>query len=124
MSMNLKEEDRCVVNHGEDMMVIDFNDDVSLAEKLVLHEAGAAEWMVARIAGSQRATNDREEESAPTAQSWSGAFDKVGSTLLQLDGVVGFDVVVEELARLSYDHVRKLVRIDREEVRKLGRGRL
>ncbi|RWW55198.1 hypothetical protein BHE74_00038182 [Ensete ventricosum] len=33
MSMNMKEEDHCVVNHGEDVTTIDFGSDVSLAEK-------------------------------------------------------------------------------------------
>ncbi|RWV92148.1 hypothetical protein BHE74_00044833 [Ensete ventricosum] len=33
MSMNLKKEDRCVVNHGEDLTAVDFGGDVSLVEK-------------------------------------------------------------------------------------------
>ncbi|RWW33876.1 hypothetical protein GW17_00001381 [Ensete ventricosum] len=33
MSMNMKEGDHCVVNHGEDVTTIDFGSDVSLAEK-------------------------------------------------------------------------------------------
>ncbi|RWW47743.1 hypothetical protein BHE74_00046235 [Ensete ventricosum] len=33
MSMNLKEGGRCVVNRDEDMVAVDFGDDVSLAEK-------------------------------------------------------------------------------------------
>ncbi|RZS25621.1 hypothetical protein BHM03_00058877 [Ensete ventricosum] len=33
MSMNMKEGDHCVVNHGEDLTTIDFGGDVSLAEK-------------------------------------------------------------------------------------------
>ncbi|RWV82380.1 hypothetical protein GW17_00056125 [Ensete ventricosum] len=33
MSMNLKEGGRCVVNRDEDMVAIDFDGDVSLAEK-------------------------------------------------------------------------------------------
>ncbi|RWV96757.1 hypothetical protein GW17_00040511 [Ensete ventricosum] len=69
MSMNLKEEGCCVVNRSEDLMVIEFGGDVSLAEKLVQHGTGAAEWMVAQIAGLQRATTDRGEESAPTTES-------------------------------------------------------
>ncbi|RWV96670.1 hypothetical protein GW17_00040598 [Ensete ventricosum] len=77
MSKNLKEEGRCVVNRGEDMTTIDFGDNVSLAEKLVWHGAGAAEWMVAQIAGPQRATTDIGEESTPTTKSWNGAVDSV-----------------------------------------------
>ncbi|RRT76428.1 hypothetical protein B296_00024407 [Ensete ventricosum] len=70
MSMNLKEEYHYVVNRGEDLMVIDFSGDVSLAEKLVRHRACATEWMVARNAEHQRATTDRGEESTPTVESW------------------------------------------------------
>ncbi|RWW04672.1 hypothetical protein BHE74_00053327 [Ensete ventricosum] len=33
MSMNLKEGDRYVVNHGEGLTVVDFGDHVSLTEK-------------------------------------------------------------------------------------------
>ncbi|RWW87698.1 hypothetical protein BHE74_00003455 [Ensete ventricosum] len=33
MTMNLKEGSRCVVNYGEDLTTVDFDDDVSLAEK-------------------------------------------------------------------------------------------
>ncbi|RWV79823.1 hypothetical protein GW17_00058984 [Ensete ventricosum] len=77
MSMNLKEEDHCVVNHDKDLTKIDFDDDVSLAKKLVRHGADIAEWMVARIAGPQRATTDRGEESTLMAESWSGAIDSV-----------------------------------------------
>ncbi|RWV92027.1 hypothetical protein GW17_00045641 [Ensete ventricosum] len=77
MSMNLKEEGRYVVNRGEDLMVIDFDGDVSLAEKLVRHRACATEWMVARNAEPQRATTDRGEESTPTVESWSEAVDSV-----------------------------------------------
>ncbi|RWW48949.1 hypothetical protein BHE74_00044962 [Ensete ventricosum] len=36
MTMNLKEGSRCVVNRGEDLTMIDFDDDVSLAEKKVV----------------------------------------------------------------------------------------
>ncbi|RZS23268.1 hypothetical protein BHM03_00056168 [Ensete ventricosum] len=67
MSMNLKEEDRCIVNYSEDLTAIDFGDDISLAKKLVWHGAGAVEWMVARIAGPQMTTTDRGEESTSTA---------------------------------------------------------
>ncbi|RWW75913.1 hypothetical protein BHE74_00016006 [Ensete ventricosum] len=77
MSMNLKEEGRYVVNRGEDLTVIDFDGDVSLAEKLVRHRACATEWMVARNAEPQRATTDRGEESTPTVESWSEAVDSV-----------------------------------------------
>ncbi|RWW61127.1 hypothetical protein BHE74_00031832 [Ensete ventricosum] len=69
MSMNLKEEGCCVVNRSEDLMAIEFGGDVSLAENLVRHGTGAAEWMVARIVGLQRATTDRGEESVPTTES-------------------------------------------------------
>ncbi|RWW79563.1 hypothetical protein BHE74_00012137 [Ensete ventricosum] len=77
MSMNMKEEGRCVVNRGKDLMVIDFSGDVSLAKKLVRHWASTVEWMVARIAGPQSATADRGEESTPTIESWSGVDDSV-----------------------------------------------
>ncbi|RWV86696.1 hypothetical protein GW17_00051380 [Ensete ventricosum] len=77
MSMNLKKEGCCVVNDGEDLMTIDFGDDVNRAEKLEQHGASALKWMVARIVGPQRATNDRGDQSAPTAESWSGAVDNV-----------------------------------------------
>ncbi|RZS29185.1 hypothetical protein BHM03_00062893 [Ensete ventricosum] len=33
MSMNLKEEDRYVVNHGEGLILVDFDDHVNLAKK-------------------------------------------------------------------------------------------
>ncbi|RWV87129.1 hypothetical protein GW17_00050911 [Ensete ventricosum] len=36
MTMNLKEGSRCAVNHNEDLTAIDFDDDVSLAEKEVI----------------------------------------------------------------------------------------
>ncbi|RWW52385.1 hypothetical protein BHE74_00041193, partial [Ensete ventricosum] len=52
--MNLKKEGRYVVNRGEDLTVIDFGGNVSLAEKLVWHGAVATKWMVARIAGPHR----------------------------------------------------------------------
>ncbi|RRT73895.1 hypothetical protein B296_00025760 [Ensete ventricosum] len=53
----------------DDPMAIDFDDDVNLAKKLVRHETSAAKWMIARIAGPQRATTNRGEESAPTTKS-------------------------------------------------------
>ncbi|RRT67504.1 hypothetical protein B296_00039225 [Ensete ventricosum] len=77
MSMNLKEEDCCIVNRDKDLIMIDFGGDVSLAKKLVRHWAGTVEWMVTRIAGPQSATADRGEESTPTIESWSGAVDSV-----------------------------------------------
>ncbi|RWW67823.1 hypothetical protein BHE74_00024693 [Ensete ventricosum] len=73
VSMNLKKEYRCVVNHGEDLTMIDVN----LAERLMWHEIDATEWMVARITRPQRATIDRGEESTPTTESWSGVVDSV-----------------------------------------------
>ncbi|RRT66360.1 hypothetical protein B296_00021884 [Ensete ventricosum] len=44
MSMNLKDGGRCVVNCGEDVTAVDFDGDVSLAEKegIAWQEAGAA----------------------------------------------------------------------------------
>ncbi|RWW55933.1 hypothetical protein BHE74_00037410 [Ensete ventricosum] len=77
MSMNLIEEGCCVVNRDEDLTVIDFRDDVSLAEKLVRHEVGATKWMITWIAGPQRTTTDKGEESTPMIKSWSGAVDSV-----------------------------------------------
>ncbi|RWV88349.1 hypothetical protein GW17_00049572, partial [Ensete ventricosum] len=68
MSVNLKKEGHYVVNRGEDLTVIDFSGNVSLAEKLVWHGAVATEWMVARIAGPHRVTTDRGEESTLTAE--------------------------------------------------------
>ncbi|RRT59521.1 hypothetical protein B296_00010566 [Ensete ventricosum] len=58
-------------------MVVDFRDDVSLVEKLVRHEVGAAKWMIARIVRPQRTTTDKGEESTPMIKSWSGAIDSV-----------------------------------------------
>ncbi|RWW44015.1 hypothetical protein BHE74_00050260 [Ensete ventricosum] len=77
MSMNLKKEGCCIVNGGEDLTTIDFGSDVNRAEKLEQHGASTLKWMVARIVGPQRATNDRRDESAPTAKSWSGDVNSV-----------------------------------------------
>ncbi|RRT73944.1 hypothetical protein B296_00007266 [Ensete ventricosum] len=82
MSMNLNEGGHYVINCSEDLTAIDFDSNVSLAEKLVRHGTCTAEWMVVRIVRPQRATTDRGEESAPMTESWSGAVDSVVETLV------------------------------------------
>ncbi|RWV99430.1 hypothetical protein GW17_00037654 [Ensete ventricosum] len=66
MAVECVSEEQTVISY---LMAIDFDDDVNLAKKLVRHEAGAAKWMIARIAGPQRATTNRGEESTPTTKS-------------------------------------------------------
>ncbi|RZS06183.1 hypothetical protein BHM03_00036815 [Ensete ventricosum] len=66
MTVECVSEEQTVISYP---MAIDFDDDVNLAKKLVRHEAGAAKWMIARIAGPQRATTNRGEELAPITKS-------------------------------------------------------
>ncbi|RWW71271.1 hypothetical protein BHE74_00020991 [Ensete ventricosum] len=47
--MNLKEGDRCVIDHGEGLTAVDFGNDVILAEKLVQHGIGAAELLEQKL---------------------------------------------------------------------------
>ncbi|RWW10779.1 hypothetical protein GW17_00025664 [Ensete ventricosum] len=98
--MNLKEGARCVVNHDENLTVIDFDGDVSLAEKLVRHEASTTKWMITQIARPYRATTDRGEESAPTIESWSGAVDNVAEVLVVSKRLL-FDSVGELTSAVS-----------------------
>ncbi|RWV77635.1 hypothetical protein GW17_00061510 [Ensete ventricosum] len=65
MSMNLKEGDRCVVNRNESMTTVDFSGDVSLVEKLVRHEAGAAKLVEHKLL--QHETSAAEEVSTDAA---------------------------------------------------------
>ncbi|RRT46257.1 hypothetical protein B296_00037989 [Ensete ventricosum] len=58
MLMNLKEGDCYVINQGENLTVVDFDDNVSLAEKMqawqeeeVQHGASTAEWMEQKLSG-------------------------------------------------------------------------
>ncbi|RWW76451.1 hypothetical protein BHE74_00015453 [Ensete ventricosum] len=68
MPMNLKEGDRYVVNHGEDLTAVDFDGYVSLAKKMqawqeeeIRHRAGATEWM------EQKVSLDNESEGTSMA---------------------------------------------------------
>ncbi|RWV97429.1 hypothetical protein BHE74_00026433 [Ensete ventricosum] len=68
MQMNLKEGDCYVINYGENLTVVDFDDNVSLAEKMqawqeeeVRHGASIAEWM------EQKLSLDNESEGTSMA---------------------------------------------------------
>ncbi|RZR82547.1 hypothetical protein BHM03_00008996 [Ensete ventricosum] len=88
MSMNLKEEGRYVVNRGEDLMVIDFDGDVSLAEKLVRHRACATEWMAAdwkRLRQQQEGAAGRGRSGWPEIKSDHDQAERWGAPPLLLE---------------------------------------
>ncbi|RWW62933.1 hypothetical protein BHE74_00029912 [Ensete ventricosum] len=49
MSMNLKEGDRYVINHGEGLTAVDFGSNVSLAEKSMQHKVGTVELVEQKL---------------------------------------------------------------------------
>ncbi|RWW75210.1 hypothetical protein BHE74_00016780 [Ensete ventricosum] len=54
--VDLKSMSRCIVNHGEGLMTVDFSDDLSLAEKLVQHKTSTVELV------KQKLSSDSESE--------------------------------------------------------------
>ncbi|RRT44351.1 hypothetical protein B296_00036507 [Ensete ventricosum] len=61
MSMNLKEGDRYVVNHGEGLTTVDFGSNVSLAEKLMQHGVGTVELVEQKLSLDSESKNGGAE---------------------------------------------------------------